>query len=98
MSYDNLISIKQEIKNIKEPSDLQNTYVKLKNNNPDLINNINLFFSKYHNCIPEINETTEMKEERLKRQDTEYCNKIIKRYDSKCAITGKDYNLGNSLS
>ena len=91
MTFNNLIQIKEEIKNIKDLDDLQNTYIKLKNNNPDLINNINLFFSKYHNYIP---ETSEIKEERIKRQDKEFRNKIIKKYNSKCAITGKDYNLG----
>lgn len=94
MSLSNLISIKQEIMNIRDSNELYPTYIKLKNNNPDLINNINLFFSKYHNYIPEITKTSEITDERVKRQDKEFRDRVIKKYDSKCAVTGKDYNLG----
>jgi predicted restriction endonuclease len=94
MTQSKLILIKEQIKNIKEESEMYPTYIKLKNNNPDLINSINLFFIKFRGNIPEMTEIKETKEERLKRKDKEFRDKVIKKYNSKCAITGIDYNLG----
>ena len=45
------MNIKNEIKNLdsNDKDILKNTYIKLRKQNPDYMNNINLFFYHYHN-------------------------------------------------